>query len=77
MDYKRHHSRDRVSHKEVNKQNKLLSLYNQLHGTTYTLDSVGIEVVRCTSVGNSIYGTGVPDKNFGFLKRTGMPYRKQ
>lgn len=74
MDYKKHYSRERVSNKEVNNQNKLLSLYNQVHGTTYTLDSVGIQKVVRTVSDSSYHGT--PDKNFGFFKRNGVPYRK-
>ena len=71
--YKR--DREVISNKEAEKQNKLISLYNQLNGTAYTLDSVGIELVRKVEPGNYIYATK-PDTNFGWYGRTGMPYSK-
>ena len=71
--YKR--DREVISNKEAEKQKKLISLYNQLNGTAYTLDSVGIELVRKVEPGNYIYATK-PDTNFGWYGRTGMPYNK-
>lgn len=73
--YKKTMSKETVSTKEAEKQNKLISLYNQLNGTAYTLDSVGIELVRKVEPGNYIYATK-PDTNFGWYGRTGMPYSK-
>ena len=73
--YKKTLSKETVSTKEAEKQNKLISLYNQLNGTAYTLDSVGIELVRKVEPGNYIYVTK-PDTNFGWYGRTGMPYSK-
>ena len=73
--YKKTLSKETVSTKEAEKQNKLISLYNQLNGTAYTLDSVGIELVRKVEPGNYIYATK-PDINFGWYGRTGMPYSK-
>ena len=73
--YKKTLSKETVSAKEAEKQNKLISLYNQLNGTAYTLDSVGIELVRKVEPGNYIYATK-PDTNFGWYCRTGMPYSK-
>ena len=73
--YKKTLSKETVSTKEAEKQNKLISLYNQLNGTAYTLDSVGIELVRKVEPGNYIYATK-PDTNFGWYGRTGMPYNK-
>ena len=73
--YKKTLSKETVSTKEAEKQNKLISLYNQLNGTAYTLDSVGIELVRKVEPGNYIYATK-PDTNFGWYGRTGMPYSK-
>lgn len=73
--YKKTLSKETVSAKEAEKQNKLISLYNQLNGTAYTLDSVGIELVRKVEPGNYIYATK-PDTNFGWYGRTGMPYSK-
>ena len=73
--YKKTMSKETVSTKEAEKQNKLISLYNQLNGTAYTLDSVGIELVRKVEPGNYIYTTK-PDTNFGWYGRTGMPYSK-
>ena len=73
--YKKTLSKETVSAKEAEKQNKLISLYNQLNGTAYTLDSVGIELVRKVEPGNYIYATK-PDINFGWYGRTGMPYNK-
>ena len=73
--YKR--DREVISNKEAKKQEKLISLYNQLNGTAYTLDSVGIELVRKVEPGNYIYAAnGKPDTNFGWYGRTGMPYSK-
>lgn len=74
--YKKTMSKETVSTKEAEKQNKLISLYNQLNGTAYTLDSVGIELVRKVEPGNYIYANGKPDTNFGWYGRTGMPYSK-
>lgn len=74
--YKKTLSKETVSTKEAEKQNKLISLYNQLNGTAYTLDSVGIELVRKVEPGNYIYANGKPDTNFGWYGRTGMPYSK-
>ena len=73
--YKKTLSKETVSAKEAEKQNKLISLYNQLNGTAYTLDSVGIELVRKVKPGNYIYATK-PDTNFGWYARTGVPYSK-
>ena len=73
--YKKTLSKETVSTKEAEKQNKLISLYNQLNGTAYTLDSVGIELVRKVEPGNYMYN-GKPDTNFGWYGRTGMPYSK-
>ena len=73
--YKKTLSKETVSAKEAEKQDKLISLYNQLNGTAYTLDSVGIELVRKVEPGNYIYATK-PDINFGWYGRTGMPYSK-
>ena len=73
--YKKTLSKETVSTKEAEKQNKLISLYNQLNGTAYTLDSIGIELVRKVEPGNYIYATK-PDTNFGWYGRTGMPYSK-
>lgn len=73
--YKRNMSRNIVSKKEADKQKKLISLYNQLNGTSYDLSSVGIELVRKVEPGNYIYATK-PDTNFGWYGRTGMPYSK-
>ena len=72
--YKKTLSKKTVSAKEAKKQNKLISLYNQLNGTAYTLDSVGIELVRKVEPGNYIYANGKPDTNFGWYGRTGIPY---
>ena len=74
--YKKTLSKETVSTKEAEKQNKLIFLYNQLNGTAYTLDSVGIELVRKVEPGNYIYANGKPDTNFGWYGRTGMPYSK-
>lgn len=74
--YKRNMSRNIVSKKEADKQKKLISLYNQLNGTSYDLSSVGIELVRKINPGNYIYVNGKPDTNFGWYGRTGMPYSK-
>ena len=74
--YKKTLSKETVSTKEAEKQNKLISLYNQLNGTAYTLDSVGIELVRKVEPGNYIYANGKPDINFGWYGRTGIPYNK-
>ena len=74
--YKKTLSKETVSTKEAEKQNKLISLYNQLNGTAYTLDSVGIELVRKVEPGNYIYANGKPDTNFGWYGRTGIPYSK-
>ena len=74
--YKKTLSKETVSTKEAEKQNKLISQYNQLNGTAYTLDSVGIELVRKVEPGNYIYANGKPDTNFGWYGRTGMPYSK-
>ena len=63
-----------VASKEAEKQNKLISLYNQLNGTNYDLSSVGIELVRKVEPGNYIYDNGKPDTNFGWYGRTGIPY---
>lgn len=71
--YKR--DREVISNKEAEKQKKLISLYNQLNGTSYDLSSVGIELVRKVEPGNYIYTTK-PDTNFGWYGRTGMPYNK-
>ena len=72
--YKR--NREVISTKEADKQKKLISLYNQLNGTSYGLSSVGIELVRKVEPGNYMYGNGKPDTNFGWYGRTGMPYSK-
>ena len=73
--YKKTLSKKTVSAKEAEKQKKLISLYNQLNDTDYTLDSVGIELARKVEPGNYIYATK-PDINFGWYGRTGMPYSK-
>ena len=73
--YKRSMSKEVISNKEAEKQNKLISLYNQLNNTDYDLSSVGIELVRKVEPGNYIYATK-PDTNFGWYGRTGMPYSK-
>lgn len=70
--YKKSLSKEIVTRKEVDKQRKLLSLYNQLNDTSYTLDSVGIELVHRVNPGN--YSYGKPDTNFGWYTRTGVPY---
>ena len=72
--YKKSNTREIVANKEVDKQNKLISLYNQLNGTDYTLNSVGIELVR--KVNPSNYSYCKPDINFGWMFRTGIPYSK-
>lgn len=72
--YKR--DREIISDKKADKQKKLISLYNQLNGTSYDLSSVGIELVRKVNPGNYIYVNGKPDTNFGWYGRTGMPYSK-
>ena len=74
MYYKKVYSKEIISKKEVEKQKKLISLYNQLNGTSYTLDSVGIELVHKVNPGNYVYGK--PDTNFGWYTRTGIPYKK-
>ena len=74
--YKKTLSKETVSAKEAEKQKKLISLYNQLNGTDYTLDSVGIELARKVEPGNYIY-TDKPDVNFGWMSRTGIPYSKR
>ena len=66
--YKKSNTREIVANKEVDKQNKLISLYNQLNGTDYTLNSVGIELVR--KVNPSNYSSCKPDINFGWMLRT-------
>ena len=71
--YKKMNTREIISSKEADKQSKLLSLYNQLNNTDYTLDSVGIELVHRVPVGNYIYQSE-PDTNFGWYARTGVPY---
>lgn len=71
--YKR--DREVISKKDADKQKKLISLYNQLNGTSYDLSSVGIELIRKVEPGNYIYATK-PDTNFGWYGRTGMPYSK-
>lgn len=71
--YKKSLSKEIVTRKEVDKQKKLLSLYNQLNDTSYTLDSVGIELVHRVNPGNYIYESK-PDTNFGWMARTGIPY---
>ena len=73
--YKKQNTREHVSNKEVEKQKKLISLYNQLNNTSYDLDSVGIELVHRVNPGNYIY-TDKPDTNFGWYARTGIPYSK-
>lgn len=73
--YKRIMSKEIISNKEVDKQRKLLSLYNQLNDTSYTLDSVGIELVHRVNPGN--YSYGKPDTNFGWYTRTGVPYNNK
>ena len=50
MTYKK--DREVISNKEAEKQKKLISLYNQLNGTSYDLSSVGIELVRKVEPGN-------------------------
>ena len=74
--YKRNISKNIVAKKEADKQKKLISLYNQLNGTSYDLSSVGIELVRKVEPGNYMYGNDKPDTNFGWYGRTGMPYSK-
>lgn len=73
--FRRFMSKETVNTKEVNKQEKLISLYNQLNGTDYDLNSVGIELVHkvksCT--GNRIHSSK-PDVNFGWYTRTGVAY---
>ena len=75
MTYYKSTTREIVAKKEAEKQKKLISLYNQLNGTSYDLSSVGIELVRKVEPGNYIYATK-PDTNFGWYGRTGMPYSK-
>ena len=72
--YKKSNTKEIVANKEVDKQNKLISLYNQLNGTNYTLDSVGIELVRKVNPSNYLYCK--PDVNFGWMARTNIPYSK-
>ena len=72
MYYKKVYTKEFISKKEVDKQRKLISLYNQLNNTDYTLDSVGIELVRKINPSNYTYGK--PDTNFGWYTRTGIPY---
>ena len=74
MYYKKVYRKEIISKKEIEKQKKLISLYNQLNGTSYTLDSVGIELVHKVNPGNYVYGK--PDTNFGWYTRTGIPYNK-
>ena len=74
--YKKSTTREIVAKKEADKQKKLISLYNQLNGTSYDLSSVGIELVRKVNPDNYIYANGKPDTNFGWYGRTGMPYSK-
>lgn len=74
--YKKYLSKETVNKSEVNKQEKLISLYNQLNGTNYDLNSVGIEVVRRVNPGNYVYASK-PDTNFGWYARTGVPYSKR
>lgn len=74
MYYKKVYSKELISNKEADKQRKLISLYNQLNNTDYTLDSVGIELVR--KINPSKYTYGKPDTNFGWYTRTGIPYKK-
>lgn len=72
--YKKIGNKEIVSKREADNQSKLISLYNQLNGTSYDLNSVGIEVVRKVNPGNYNYGTGKPDVNFGWRTRTGVQY---
>lgn len=74
--YKDYIRKETVKKSEVSKQEKLISLYNQLNGTNYDLNSVGIEVVRRVNPGNYIYADK-PDTNFGWYSRTGVPYSKR
>lgn len=70
--HKRVHSREVVDRREVDRQAKLISLYNQLHNTSYDLSSVGIELVRRVQPNDYVYAK--PDVNFGWHNRTGTPY---
>ena len=74
--YKDYIRKETVSKSEVNKQEKLISLYNQLNGTNYDLSSVGIEVVRRVNPGNYVYADK-PDTNFGWYTRTRIAYSKR
>lgn len=63
-----------IDTKDVTKEKKLINMYNQLYGTDYTIDSVGIEVCHREKV-NPTIKTGKPDKYFGYLFRTGKVFK--
>ncbi len=58
---------------DVAKEQKLINMYNQLYGTDYTVESVGIEICHREKV-NPVK-TGQTDKYFGYLFRTGKVFK--
>lgn len=70
--YKRNHKA--IDKANVTKEQKLINMYNQLYGTDYTIESVGIEVVKRNRVGIR-KPTGCADKYFAYRFRTGEVFK--
>lgn len=70
--YKRNHKA--IDKANVTKEQKLINMYNQLYGTDYTIESVGIEVTEKKRVTTRPI-TGQASKYFAYHFRTGEVFK--
>lgn len=69
--YKRNYKA--IDKADVVKEQKLINMYNQLYGTDYTIQSVGIEVTKKNRV-TTKPTTGQASKYFAYHFRTGQVF---
>lgn len=62
-----------ISKASVVKEQKLINMYNQLYGTNYTVESVGIDVIRKNKA--TARPTTNSNKYFTYYFRTGEVFK--
>lgn len=64
-----------ISKASVTKEQKLINMYNQLYGTNYTVESVGIDVIKKNKATTRPVTNN--NKYFAYLLRTGEVFNPQ
>lgn len=69
--YKRNHKA--IDKANVTKEQKLINMYNQLYGTNYTVESVGIDIIKKNKA--TARPTTNSNKYFAYHFRTGKVFK--